>query len=56
MPTYNVTYLRTDYFEKEYEADSYEDAMDMFDDDPDKYTYNPPYSSQDEFVDIAEVS
>jgi hypothetical protein len=56
MPTYNVTYSRIDYFEKEYEADSYEDAEDMFYDDPDKYTYNPPYSSQDEFVNITEVS
>ena len=30
----------------EYEADSYEEAEDMFYDDPDKYTYNPPYDSQ----------
>jgi len=55
MPTYNVTYSCTEYFEKEYEADSDEDAMEMFDDDPDKYTYNSPYSSQHEFVDITEV-
>ena len=56
MPTYRVAYHRTDYFEKEYEADSYEEAEDMFYDDPDKYTYNPPYDTQeDDFVDIREV-
>jgi len=58
MPTYRVAYHRTDYFEKEYEADSYEEAEDMFYDDPDKYTYNLPYHTQtqeDDFVDIREV-
>jgi len=56
MPTYRVAYHRTDYFEKEYEADSYEEAEDKFYDDPDKYTYNQPYHTQeDDFVDIREV-
>jgi len=56
MPTYNVTYYRTEYFEKEYEADSYHDAQDKFWDDPDKYTYNQPYDSKQDFADISEVS
>jgi hypothetical protein len=55
MPTYNVKYARTDYFEKQYEADSYEDAQDMFDDDPDKWTYEYPIHTDEEFVDIKEV-
>jgi len=55
MPTYQVTYSRTDYFEKEYEAFSYEDAENIFENDPDKFTYNAPYHSEEDFLNIAEV-
>ena len=55
MPTYNVKYSRTDYFEKDYEADTEEEAQDMFDNDRDKWDNDLPYYSEDEFLDIMEV-
>jgi hypothetical protein len=55
MPIYNVKYSRTDYFEKDYEADSYEEAQDMFDMDRDKWDDGFPHHSDEEFIDIQEV-
>lgn len=54
MPTYCVKYSNTEFYEKDYEADSYEEAQDMFDIDADKW-YSTPYYSESECIDIQEV-
>jgi hypothetical protein len=54
MPTYEVRYARTDYYTKQYEADSYDDAEEMFDNDPDKWDDMPGWSDE-EYVDIRKV-
>jgi hypothetical protein len=54
MPTYEVRYARTDYYTKQYEADSYDDAEEMFDNDPDKWDDMPGWSDE-EYVEIIET-
>jgi hypothetical protein len=54
MPIYNATYSRTQYFEKDYEADSYEEAHDMFHADLDKWSEYPSYTDN-EMLELWEV-
>lgn len=54
MPTYCVKYSNTEFYEKDYEADSYEQAQDMFDMDDGKW-YRTPYYSEFATIDIEEV-
>lgn len=54
MPKYVVRYESIDYYEKEYEASSYEDAEQMFHED-DKLFESTPHGSSIELIDTEEI-